>query len=304
MPYRRTGPRGIAALQSMLAAPLDRVADDASRRAIEGADVSARTDTPQPTSRRARRAADRQRATNAARRPRRQGQRQRSPLLWLTVIAGVAAVGLIGALVLLQGGAAVADAGAPVAPRGVTPTSLAEGRTLGRADAPVTLEVWSDFQCPACGQFARVVEPELVRDFVVAGTLRIVNHDAAFQGQRAAAAYDESVEAGAAARCALAQDRYWPLHDWLFANQSGENQGAFEAARLRALAGSAGLDLTAWDACLASGTEQAAVRAETQQAVAAGVAATPTMILDGQTIVGLRSAAELAALIRAAAAGS
>jgi len=266
--------------------------------------VSVRTDTSNPTSRRARRAADRQRPIRAARRPRRQGRRQGSPLLRLTVITGVAAAALIGGLVMLQGGGAVADAGTPVAPLSVAPTTLAEGRSLGRADAPVTLEVWSDFQCPACGEFARVVEPELVRDFVSAGTLRIVHHDAAFQGQRAGAAYDESVEAGGAARCAAQQGRYWPLHDWLFANQAGENRGAFEATRLRTLASSAGLDLTAWDACLATGVEQAAVRAETRQGVAAGISATPTLIINGETIVGLRGAAELGGKIRAAAAAA
>jgi protein-disulfide isomerase len=60
----------------------------------------------------------------------------------------------------------------------------------------------------------------------------------------------------------------------------------------------------AWDACRATGEQQAAVRAETQQAVAQGVNATPTMILNGQVIVGIKSADELGGLIEAAAQGS
>jgi protein-disulfide isomerase len=218
---------------------------------------------------------------------------------------GVTAVVLIGALVLLQGGGSTsADGAALNAPTTATPATLANGRSLGRADAPVALEVWSDFQCPVCGQFARTVVPSLVRDYVTPGTLRIVYHDAAFQGERAGGSYDESVEAAAGARCAAASGQYWPLHDWLFANQSGENAGAFAAGRLRAMASSAGIDLTAWDACRATGEQQAAVRAETRQSVTQGIAATPTMILNGETIVGLRGAAELGAKIEAAAAAA
>lgn len=182
------------------------------------------------------------------------------------------------------------------------PTELAAGRELGKVDAPVTLEVWSDFQCPACGQLAEMVEPTLVREYVTAGTLRIVVRDAAFQGTKSAASYDESVEAGAGARCAAQQNRFWPFHGWLFANQVGENKGAFRDERLRGIATAAGLDVVAWDACRATGEQQAAVRAETQEALAKGVNATPTIYLNGQAIVGLRSADELGQLIEAAVA--
>lgn len=166
----------------------------------------------------------------------------------------------------------------------------------------MTLEVWSDFQCPACGQLAQMVEPALVREYVTTGTLRIVVRDAAFQGARSGASYDESVEAAAGARCAAEQDGFWAFHDWLFANQVGENKGAFRDERLRGIATAAGLDVVAWDACRATGEQQAAVRAETQEALTQGVNATPTMYLNGQALVGVRSADELGQLIEAAAA--
>ena len=179
---------------------------------------------------------------------------------------------------------------------------LAEGRSLGKADAPVTLELWSDFQCPVCGEFARTVEPSLVAKYVTPGTLRIVHHDAAFQGAKSSSPYDESVEAGAGARCAADQGRYWPFQDWAFANQAGENQGAFAAARLKAIATSAGLDVSTWETCIATGQQQTAVRSETAQGVAKGINGTPTMYINGQTIVGLHGLAELSAIIDAAAA--
>ena len=176
---------------------------------------------------------------------------------------------------------------------------------MGDAAAPVTLEVYSDFQCPACRTFAESTEPLLRETYVVKGTLRIVYKDAAFQGARGSDPnYDESVEAAAAARCAGQQGEFWEYHDWLFANWDGENQGAFRAERLQAIADEIGLDRAAWDACVASGTEQAAVRSATKEAVAAGVTLTPTLKINGQVIQGAATYTQLVPVIDAAAAAA
>jgi protein-disulfide isomerase len=254
-------------------------------------------------SKRARRAAERRGATGSAPQPSAHAK-PRSPILLITAIVGGIGVVVLGALTLLQGGQQAPATTGLVTPTNPTPLALADGRSLGKADAPVTLEVWSDFQCPVCGQFARTVEPALVSKYVTPGTLRIVHHDAAFQGAKSGSPYDESVEAAAGARCAAAQDGYWQFQDWAFANQDGENKGAFAALRLATIASAAGLDVTAWKACVATGTEQAAAKSETQEALTAGVNATPTMRLNGQTIVGLRNVAELGTLIEAAAAAN
>jgi protein-disulfide isomerase len=261
--------------------------------------VSKSSSAPTRTSKRARRAAERR--AGASPQPPSAPANSRSPILLITAIVGGIGVVVLAALILLQPGQGAAPTTGLTTPTTPTPVALAAERTLGKADAPVTLEVWSDFQCPVCGQFARTVEPALVGTYVTPGTLRIVHHDAAFQGAKSSSPYDESVEAAAGARCAADQGAYWPFHDWVFANQAGENNGAFAAARLTSIASAAGLDVTTWKACVATGTEQAAARSETAQALAAGVNATPTMRLNGQTIVGLRSVAELGALIEAAA---
>ena len=224
------------------------------------------------------------------------------PLAWTTIGVAVIGVVVVVGLLVSQGAAPRSvDVSSLREPITSPPSELASGRSLGADTAPVTLEIWSDFQCPACGQLATMVEPALIRDYVTSGVLRIELRDAAFQGARAGTAYDESVEAAAGARCAAAQGAFWPFHDWLFANQVGENAGAFRDERLRGIATTVGLDVAAWDACRATGQEQAATRAETQQAVAAGITATPTLLINGQPYVGLRSAEELGGLIEAAA---
>ena len=188
------------------------------------------------------------------------------------------------------------------APMTTIPIGLAEDdRTLGVATAPVTLEIWSDFQCPACERLATLTEPPIIESLVTDGTLKLVYRDAAFQGQRGSGPWDESVEAAAAARCAGDQDRFWTFHDWLFANQEGENVGSFTKERLQAIAEQVGLDLPAYEACVNEGAQQAAVRQETDAAIDSGITATPTLVINGQAYVGALGAEDLSDLVEAAA---
>jgi protein-disulfide isomerase len=227
----------------------------------------------------------------------------RSPMVLLTAGALVIGVAVV-AFGLAQPRQAplVAELTPPV---GQVPVALADGRSLGSATAPVTVEIWSDFQCPACRHLATEVEPAIISTLVADGTARLVYRDAAFQGQRGSdPAYDESVEAAAGARCAADQGLFWQMHDWIFANWNGENEGAFAKDRLRDMAGRAGLNVDAYDSCLASGEHQAATRSETRDAIAAGIDSTPTLVINGRTVAGVPSVAELTQLIRDAAASS
>jgi protein-disulfide isomerase len=164
------------------------------------------------------------------------------------------------------------------APTSTIPDSVAkDGRTIGSPSAKVVLETWEDFQCPACGNFTRLIEPVLIERYVVPGKIRLTFHDFAFIGP-------ESLDAASAARCAGEQGKFWEYHDWAFANQNGENLGWFSPERLAAIADRVGLDRTAWETCYDGGSERAAVTAETDTGRAAGVASTPTLVLNGQRV--------------------
>src|ERR1700694_1904802 len=65
----------------------------------------------------------------------------------------------------------------------LAPTITQSGHVRGVASAPVTIEEWADFQCPACGQYARTTEPQLLSTYVARGQVRLVFHDFAFLGQ-------------------------------------------------------------------------------------------------------------------------
>ncbi len=164
-------------------------------------------------------------------------------------------------------------------PAEFVPEALRNGRAIGPDSAPAELVVWSDFQCPACGSFSRIVEPRLIRDYVRDGRLRILYRDMAFLG-------DESADAAIAARCAGEQDAFWPYHDFLFWNQEGENQGAFRRDRLVDVARALNLDVDGFQACLDSDAPRQATEAETAEGRQAGIVQTPSLVIDGHLIPG------------------
>ncbi len=180
------------------------------------------------------------------------------------------------------------------------PAGLANGRSVGKADAPVAVDVWADYQCPYCGQFARTVEPDIIKNEVAKGTVRLVAHDFTFVG----AGYnpDESTDAAVAARCADRQGKFWDYYETLFWNQGEtENSGAYTQERLLAMADLLGLDRAAFQTCQADPTLRTAIVTETAQGRAEGVASTPTSFINGKAVVGLKDYATMAALIAAAA---
>lgn len=179
---------------------------------------------------------------------------------------------------------------------------IVSGESLGSADAPVVLEVYSDFQCPICGRFVRDQFPTLKRQFVDTGVLRIESHDIAFLGTGNP---DESVELATGARCAAAQNRYWQFHDLVFWNQGGENRGDHDAAYLAAVANRAGVDRAVWDTCMAEDAVRNSVQADTSKALGVGINATPTLVLNGSApVAGLPDAASLIARIQELAAAA
>jgi protein-disulfide isomerase len=183
------------------------------------------------------------------------------------------------------------------------PAALLDGTTIGSADAPVTLEVWEDFQCPVCARHSLSVEPIIVERYVKPGTLRIVHHDLAFLGRGTP---DESEVAASGAVCANKQGKYWDYSHWIYANQDGENAGGFRPERVKSIAEAAGVDVTDWDACVADPAVLAEVRASTEQGVGLGVNSTPTMFINGTMVkpAGFRTPDQLGVLIEKAAASA
>ena len=161
---------------------------------------------------------------------------------------------------------------------------------LGKDNAKVTVIEFADFQCPFCQKWFTENEGNLIKDYVNTGKVRFSFRHFAFLGQ-------ESNWAGEAAECANEQGKFWQFHDYLFKNQQGENQGAFAKDKLKGFAASLGLNTSSFNSCLDSGKYTKAVTDDTQEGQTAGVNGTPTVFVNGQTIVGAQPYSALKTLI-------
>ncbi len=203
-------------------------------------------------------------------------QRQQR-LVWIFVIAGAAL--LVAALLIVP---SIQRATAPVGEViPITPVARpqADKTVLGDPAAPVLVEVWSDFQCPACRIFAEDIEPLVIENYVASGKARLVYRHYPFLDD--ASIIKESDQAANASMCAADQNRFWDYHDLLFANWNGENAGAFSDRRLVAFAESIGLDMDQFNSCFKDNSFKAQINQDLQDGTNAGVNGTPSVFVNG-----------------------
>jgi protein-disulfide isomerase len=146
------------------------------------------------------------------------------------------------------------------------PITLTGAQILGNRSAQAGLVVYSDFQCPFCGKFARETLPSLEEQYVRPGKLLI-----AFR-QFPLPNHVFAVKAAEAADCAGRQGKFWPYHDRLFANPQ-----ALDPASLQEHARQVRLDPKQFAACL-DGEASAVVQADKAGGAALQVAGTPAFL--------------------------
>lgn len=254
--------------------------------------MTRRNDTP--ATRRERRAQARlERPAGPRQRPSRHEPR---PVWKSPVVLATGAAVLIGIAIIALARPPAAPGGAGViGPPTTYAADLVDGENLGSATAPVVIQLYSDFQCPACKLFVTAQLQRLTTEFVVPGTVRVEARDIAFLGRGSP---DESLELAAGAACAAEQDRYWQFHDLVFWNQGRENLGDHSAEFIGRVANAAGVERVGWDACMARADVRPALEAATNAALGAGIGSTPTLVVNGQSLVGVQEYDQLAALIR------
>lgn len=148
------------------------------------------------------------------------------------------------------------------------------GTTLGAEDAPVTIRLYEDFQCPACAMFARDTLPEVVERYVEPGDAKLVSETMAFLGP-------DSITTARAAFAAGEQDLYWQYAFLLFENQGAENSGYADDEFLTNLAEEVeGLDVERWNEARRAGYEQE-LQAVQERATEDGVNSTPSLVISG-----------------------
>lgn len=206
-------------------------------------------------------------------------QRQQRTFVILAVVVG--ALVIAGLLILPSLRASMAPVGEIVTIEPVE-RPQGDGTSLGDPDAPVLIEVWEDFQCPACQAFSEQVEPSVVENYVKTGKARYVFRHYPFLDDQVAS--KESDQAANASMCAGEQGRFWDYHDMLFANWESENAGAFSNKRLVAFAETLGLNMTDFNACFDDNKYKDQIDKDLADGKSAGVSGTPSLFVNGEIV--------------------
>jgi protein-disulfide isomerase len=164
----------------------------------------------------------------------------------------------------------------------------------GSEKAPVTLAVFSDFQCPYCARMAKTVN-DLAASH--GDGLRIVYHYFPL------AIHKWARSAAIAAACAQRQNNpaFWSLHDYLFAHQRDLSPDNLRARITEWARTAPNLDQESFEMCVSKELTSGQVDQDMALGEELGVHATPTLFLNGEPL-DASSPDELRALIARAAA--
>jgi len=141
--------------------------------------------------------------------------------------------------------------------------------SLGRDDAPVTIVEFSDYQCPFCLRHFLNVLPIIKKEYIDTGKVRYVLRDFPI-----ASLHPQAKKGHEAAHCAGEQNKYWEMHDTLFANSKD-----FSIPSLKRYAQGIGLDGDRFNNCLQSGKYASRIEKEIAEGTKAGVRGTPSFFI-------------------------
>jgi protein-disulfide isomerase len=165
------------------------------------------------------------------------------------------------------------------------------GPACGQTNAPVTIDVYADFQCPFCARADGVLQ-QLAPQFIDTGKVKLVYHNFPIIGP-------ESETAAQAAECAGDQNKFWAYANYLFTHQNGENAGAFSPDTLKKFAAQLGLNQSTFNTCLDTGKYSAAVKQQAAEGQQRGVNVTPTFFINGRKYEGALPYDQMVTLIDA-----
>ena len=160
-----------------------------------------------------------------------------------------------------------------------SPMALAQegDMVLGDANAPVTLIEYSSLSCPHCARHHESVLPEIKKQYIDTGKVKLIMRDFPLNGP--------AMQAAMLAYC-VSPLAYWSMVDQLFATQSAwvnDNSGP----ALAAIAATAGINDQDFQTCLANDAVRQKILTTREQADKVfGVRSTPTFVVNGIVIEG------------------
>jgi protein-disulfide isomerase len=161
------------------------------------------------------------------------------------------------------------------------PKVTSNGYVLGSPNAPLEVTEFGDFECPQCGRFATLTEPDIRARLVNTGTIRIRYIDYPLP------MHANTWNASRAAACADEQGKFWEMHDAIFANQDRWDGAATTNPDkvLKQIATQVpGLKADQFNQCVDTKKTQAKIQAHYALATARKVSGTPTFIFGDKEV--------------------
>ncbi|SHN29030.1 DsbA family protein [Cryptosporangium aurantiacum] len=156
------------------------------------------------------------------------------------------------------------------------------GVTVGQADAPVTVDVYLDFQCPVCKTFEDESGATLQK-YVDEGTVRLVYHPVAYL-DRFSSGTKYSSRSSSASGCASDAGKFPEFLTALFGNQPEEGGTGLTDETMISLASKAGITGDTFAECVKDQKYADWTKAVTDEASKSGVTGTPTVKVDGTAL--------------------
>ena len=168
----------------------------------------------------------------------------------------------------------------------VVDASFDDDAVKGNANAKVTIIEFSDYECPFCGKHFKETYPQIVKEYVDTGKVKLVFRDFPLSFHASAQ------KAAEAAECAGEQNKYWQMHDKLFSNQQ-----ALDVDSLKIYAKDIGLNTATFNACLDDGKMVDEVAKDFADGQSYGVTGTPAFFINGRFIAGAYTFADFKKII-------
>lgn len=166
------------------------------------------------------------------------------------------------------GGQGAAGQPAPAPDDKVSFAFPAGGLSEGKADAPLVLVEYTDYQCPFCQQFHNSAYPQIKTNYIDSGKVRFVSRDFPLD-------FHENARRSAyAARCAAEQGKFWELRHAMIVNASQLQQD-----KIASYAANVKIDVAKFQSCIAADKYKAAIDKDIAEGMAAGVNGTPSFVL-------------------------
>ncbi len=159
----------------------------------------------------------------------------------------------------------------------------AEGYLMGNPDAPVQIMEFADFECPACGQFATITEPDVRKRIVQTGLASYRFFDFPLTE-----IHKNTLAASNAAACAADQGKFWEMHDALYEHQPEWSSEATSDPKkfFERYAKGMGLDVSTWSKCYDDERHLSRIMSNRAEGERRNVRQTPTFVIGTKMIPG------------------